>query len=166
MLSPSPPPAHPATVDVAKFAVKEIEESGGQRSSLATLHVFELLKEVLAVFPASSLKEVSESILGVMNPANVFVMTKAFDVFHATFKKHPPALTRDLLAQLVVVLFEHQPHLKDAQPSSAWLLVMQEAFANLQRVDAPLTLSYLPKMLATCLTLRHTSLPLHKISFA
>jgi len=153
MLTPDPPPVHPAAATVAKFAVQQIEESGGQRSSLATLYTLELLKEVLASFPGANLKTVCETLLRVMTLGNTLVITKAFDVLDATFRKKPKSLNAELNAQLVSALYDFQPHSKDAQPTAAWLTVMHRAHESLWHLDSGLCLSHLPKLATTCLGL-------------
>ena len=48
-------------------------------------------------------------------------------------------------ARLIAAMYEFQPAVDDAQPSVAWLTVMQEAYINLSIQDAKLCLENLPK---------------------
>jgi ribosomal RNA-processing protein 12 len=54
---------------------------------------------------------------------------------YGLFVSQPPSLSLppQLNAQLITALFDYQPAPNDAQPTLAWLAVMQEAYINLAR---------------------------------
>ncbi|XP_070541212.1 RRP12-like protein [Ptychodera flava] len=148
-----PPPYHPAASATAKFCIQQIEDTGGAGEAHATLHVLGLLKDILGVFPQSSLKSTCETILRVMTLSNVLVMSCAMQALHGMFllKPKPSSLPADLNAQLINALYDYQPSENDVQPSLAWLAVMEKAHNNLQRVDERLCISHLPRIFSTAM---------------
>lgn len=64
---------------------------------------------------------------------NVLVTSCGMQALHALFVAHPSnvILPPSLNGQLISALYDYQPPVSDAQPTLAWLAVMQEAHINL-----------------------------------
>lgn len=142
---------HPASTTTAKFCIKNIEKSGGGKNSTTTLHILELLKEILCVFPSSQLKSTCEVILKIMTLGNTLIISCSLQALHGMFRNKPKNtnLTAELNAQIITALYDYQPNINDSQLLSAWLTVMQEAFCNLHRLNNEFFLIHLPKFFDT-----------------
>lgn len=75
----------------------------------------------------------AETVLKVMTLNNVLVSSCGMQALHSLFVSRPSAvvLPAPLNAQLISALYDYQPPVSDAQPTLAWLAVMQEAHINL-----------------------------------
>nr|XP_006820689.1 PREDICTED: RRP12-like protein-like [Saccoglossus kowalevskii] len=147
------PPYHPAASSTAKFCIQQIEETGGAGEPRATLHVLGLLKDILGVFPQTSLRATCETLLRVMTLSNVLITSCAMQALHGMFMSKPKSssLPADLNAQLINALYDYQPNENDVQPILAWLAVMQTALCNLQRLDERLCVSHLPRLFTSAM---------------
>jgi ribosomal RNA-processing protein 12 len=76
-----------------------------------------------------------ETILKVMTLGNILINSWGLQALHGLFVSRPPAtvLPPELNAKLIAALYDYQPSAVDAQPTQAWLAVMQEAFINLNK---------------------------------
>ncbi len=137
---------HPIAGNVADFSIKLVEENVSKNDK-AVLHVFILLKEILHNFPKQHVKKTCETIVGVMTMADRMSLSCGFQALHGLFAGRPSSksLPADLNARLITAIFNFQPALDDAQPSVAWLTVMQEAHINLAEQDIQLCVANLPK---------------------
>ena len=81
------------------------------------------------------LQAACESVLKVMTLGNILVTSCCMQALHGLFVSHPPpsSLPPQRNAQLIAALFDYQPAPSDAQPTLAWLAVLQEAYINLAR---------------------------------
>ncbi|XP_077992398.1 RRP12-like protein [Glandiceps talaboti] len=147
------PPYHPAASTTAKFCIQQMETTGGSGEGHVTLHVLGLLKDILAVFPQTSLKSTCETMLRVMTLSNVLVTSCAMQALHGMFTAKPKStsLPADMNAQLINALYDYQPSESDVQPTLAWLAVMDKAHCNLQRLDERLCVSHLPRLFGTAM---------------
>ncbi|XP_026293865.1 RRP12-like protein [Frankliniella occidentalis] len=143
---------HPAAPHVAKFCVRSLENSVGSVASQTTLlHTLYLVKETIATFPKQNLKTLCETVLKVMTLNNVLVNSCGMQALHSLFAARPSAtiLPSSLNAQLISALYDYQPPVSDAQPTLAWLAVMQEAHINLALQDLPMCCGHLPRLFTT-----------------
>ncbi|KAK3918716.1 RRP12-like protein [Frankliniella fusca] len=143
---------HPAAPHVARFCVRSLENSVGSVASQTTLlHTLYLVKETIATFPKQNLKTLCEMVLKVMTLNNVLVNSCGMQALHSLFVARPSAtiLPAALNAQLISALYDYQPPVSDAQPTLAWLAVMQEAHVNLALQDLPLCCGHLPRLFTT-----------------
>ncbi|XP_034255302.1 RRP12-like protein [Thrips palmi] len=144
--------SHPAAPHVAKFCVRSLENSvGSAASQTILLHTLVLVKETISTFPKQHLKTVAETVLKVMTLNNVLVSSCGMQALHSLFVSRPSAviLPATLNAQLISALYDYQPPVSDAQPTLAWLAVMQEAHVNLGKQDLSMCCAHLPKLFTT-----------------
>lgn len=68
---------------------------------------------------------------------NVLLTSCCLQTFHGLFVSRPPEaiLPGQRNAQLITALYDYQPPVYDAQPTVAWLTVMQEAHLNLSKLE-------------------------------
>ncbi|XP_054266666.1 RRP12-like protein [Macrosteles quadrilineatus] len=152
MQGDNPPPHHPAATIVADFCVRQMEKHG---AGTTTLHVLGMLKEILATFPRSHLKTSCETILKVMTLGNILINSCGLQALHGLFvsRPSPAVLPAELNAKLIAALYDYQPSAVDAQPTQAWLAVMQEAFINLNKLDQGESVANLPHLFLLLTTL-------------
>lgn len=161
MFSDNAPSHHPAAVTTAKFCCKEMEQSGGNKEHTTTLHVLGLLKELLSVFPLSSVKSCCETLLRVMTLSHVLVTAAAMQGFHKLFsgKPNPSSMSAELNAKIITALYDYIPSENDLQPLLAWLAVMEKAHVHLSSLQSSLSLGHLPRLFSvtmSCLLSSHT----------
>ncbi|KAI7805897.1 RRP12-like protein [Triplophysa rosa] len=161
MFSDNAPSHHPAAVTTAKFCCKEMEQSGGNKEHTTSLHVLGLLKELLSVFPLSSVKSCCETLLRVMTLSHVLVTAAAMQAFHKLFsgKPNPSSMSAELNAQIITALYDYVPSENDLQPLLAWLAVMEKAHVHLSSLQSSLSLGHLPRLFSisvSCLLSPHT----------
>ncbi|XP_073689985.1 RRP12-like protein [Garra rufa] len=161
MFSDNAPVHHPAAAATAKFCCKELEQSGGSKEDTTTLHVLGLLKDLMSVFPLSSLKSCCETLLRVMTLSHVLVTANAMQAFHKLFssKPNPASLSAELNAQIITALYDYVPSENDLQPLLAWLAVMEKAHVHLSCLQSSLTIGHLPRLFSvtmSCLLSPHT----------
>ncbi|XP_035673332.1 RRP12-like protein isoform X4 [Branchiostoma floridae] len=140
------PAHHPAASATAKFCIQQMEECGGGGEAKQTMYILGLQENILPIMPLATIKSICETILKVMTLGNVLVTSVSMKTLHAFFRARPKHLSPELNAQIISALFDYQPGLNDAQPTQAWLTLMQEAHVNLAGVNAQLCLSHLPRM--------------------
>ncbi|XP_028651485.1 RRP12-like protein [Erpetoichthys calabaricus] len=153
MFGDSPPSHHPAAQSTAKFCIKEMERAGKSQENTTTLHIMELLKELLPCFPVSSVKSCCEMLLRVMTLNNVLVTAGAMQTFHRLFsaKPKPSTLSSELNAQIITALYDYLPSENDLQPMLAWLTVMEKAHIHLSSIQNNLCLGHLPRLFSTAM---------------
>ncbi|KAJ1525453.1 hypothetical protein ONE63_010264 [Megalurothrips usitatus] len=144
--------SHPSAPHVAKYCIRALENSVGSIASQTTLlHTLNLVKETIPTFPKQHLKTVCETVLKVMTLNNALVNSCGMQALHALFVAHPSAaiLPAALNAQLISAMYDYQPPVTDAQPTLAWLAVMQEAHINLGLQDLSMCCAHLPRLFTT-----------------
>ncbi|KAJ8014068.1 hypothetical protein DPEC_G00036410 [Dallia pectoralis] len=148
------PPHHPAASATAKFCIKEIEQAGGSKEDVTTLHILGLLKDLMVTFPLCAVKSCCETLLRVMTLSHVLVTACAMQAFHKLFtgKANPSTLSAELSAQIITALYDYLPSENDLQPLLAWLAVMEKAHVYLASVQSPLSLGHLPRLFATAIS--------------
>ncbi|XP_043111552.1 RRP12-like protein [Puntigrus tetrazona] len=161
MFSDNAPVHHPAAAATAKFCCKELEKSGGSKEDTTTLHVLGLLRDLLSVFPLSSVKSCCETLLRVMTLSHVLVTAKAMQAFHKLFsnKPSPASMSAELNAQIITALYDFVPSENDLQPLLAWLSVMEKAHVHLSSLQSSLSIGHLPRLFSVtmlCLLSPHT----------
>ncbi|CAH1783394.1 unnamed protein product, partial [Owenia fusiformis] len=154
MTQNDPPPSHPAASSTAKFAIQQLETSGGGADATTSLHILGLLKDVLSTFPHHSLKAVCEAILRLMTLSNVLTTSVSLQALHGMFSSRPKStcLPADLNAQIIMALYDYQPKENDGQLMTAWLTVMEKAHCNLARLDEKLCISHVPRVVGVAMT--------------
>uniref|UniRef100_A0A672PV44 Uncharacterized protein n=1 Tax=Sinocyclocheilus grahami TaxID=75366 RepID=A0A672PV44_SINGR len=161
MFSDNAPVHHPAAATTAKFCCKELEQSGGSKEDTTTLHMLGLLKDLLSVFPLSSVKSCCETLLRVMTLSHVLVTANAMQAFHKLFssKPSPASMSAELNAQIITALYDYVPSENDLQPLLAWLAVMEKAHVHLSSLQSSLSIGHLPRLFSvtmSCLLSPHT----------
>ncbi|KAI4877623.1 hypothetical protein NFI96_022980, partial [Prochilodus magdalenae] len=161
MFSDNAPSHHPAAITTAKYCIKEMEQAGVNKEDTTTLHVLGLLKELIAMFPLSSVKSCCETLLRVMTLGHVLVTAGAMQAFHKLFSSKPSSSTMsaELNAQIITALYDYVPSENDLQPLLAWLTVMEKAHVHLSSLQISLSLGHLPRLFSTamsCLLSPHT----------
>lgn len=141
------PVLHPVAARTGKYCLTFIEEHGFGSEPSPLLHLLNLLKEILAVFPQSEVKPLCEALLKLMTLNNVLVSSCAMQCFHNMFLCRPRTVTlsADLNARLITALYDYQPSASDTQPLRGWLSVMTQALLNLGRLDSLLCVGHLPR---------------------
>ncbi|XP_049862058.1 RRP12-like protein [Schistocerca gregaria] len=160
--APTPPPAHhPAAKHVAKFCNTQMETSGSLGGSTTTLHVLNLLKDIIFAFPKAQVKTVCETVLKIMTLGDTRIISCGLQALHGLFISRPSSKTLpgELNAQLVTALFDYQPAASDTSPTLAWLLVMQEAHINLAKVDINLCLVNVPRFFSVAIQMWSSERP-------
>ncbi|XP_039293238.1 RRP12-like protein [Nilaparvata lugens] len=150
--------AHPGAAVAAEFCCRQIDNNGTLNTSItSTLHILGLLKDIMCTFPKKHLKLACETVLKVMTVGNVVVTSCGLQALHGLFVAAGGAagggLSAELNAQLVTALYDYQPPATDAQPTQAWLAVMQQAHAALARSNLSLCMQHLPRLLSTAVAL-------------
>lgn len=59
------------------------------------------------------------------------VTSCSLQVLHSLFTSQKAVVPAKLNGQLIAALYDYQPSLMDAQPTSAWLTVLQQAHVHL-----------------------------------
>nr|SVE73376.1 EOG090X00E0 [Daphnia atkinsoni] len=149
------PVLHPVAARTGKYCLTFIEEHGFGSEPSPLLHLLNLLKEILAVFPQSEVKPLCEALLKLMTLNNVLVSSCAMQCFHNMFLCRPRTVTlsADLNARLITALYDYQPSASDTQPLRGWLSVMTQALLNLGRLDSLLCVGHLPRFFAVATAL-------------
>ncbi|CAM1307241.1 RRP12 (predicted), partial [Pycnogonum litorale] len=142
---------HPAGSSVAKFCIEQIEKNAGSKDYSTVMHILTLLKDVMHTFPQNYLKNSCETILKVMTLGTTVVKSCCLQALYGMFVSLPnhSSLSAQLNAQIINALYDFQPSVNDIQPLIAWLSVMKEAHLSLNRFDADLCLSHLPRFFST-----------------
>uniref|UniRef100_A0A6Q2Z4E4 Uncharacterized protein n=1 Tax=Esox lucius TaxID=8010 RepID=A0A6Q2Z4E4_ESOLU len=148
------PAHHPAAETTAKFCIREIEQAGGSKEDVTTLHILGLLKDLIVTFPLCAVKSCCETLLRVMTLSHVLVTACAMQAFHKLFsgKPNPSTLSAELSAQIITALYDYLPSGNDLQPLLAWLAVMEKAHVYLASVQSPLSLGHFPRLFATAVS--------------
>ncbi|XP_012287618.1 RRP12-like protein isoform X2 [Orussus abietinus] len=152
MKSDNPPLYHPAAPEVAKHCLKQLEVVGQAGGMTTILHVLTLLKDIFYQLPKSFIKTTCESLLKLMTMNNALVTSCCLQVLHGLFVSRPAkeTLLPELNGQIINALYDYQPALGDAQPTLAWLAVMQEAHCNLAIHSLHLCAANVPRMIEKC----------------
>ena len=111
------------------------------------LYTLLLLKEVIDVIPAASVKSVCDAVLGLMKvKTHPHLNTCAMQMLFGLFNSRPSesSLPAELNARLVSALYDYKPSVNDPKAIIAWLTVQQEALINLATADTKLCLAHLP----------------------
>lgn len=79
------------------------------------------------------MQTICEGLLSIMGLNNVLITSCCLQTLHGLFVSRPSevALPSQRNAQIITALYDYQPPANDAQPTLAWLTVMQEAHCNL-----------------------------------
>ena len=139
------PDFHPAAPVTASECLARLNLASEATDVLYTLL---LLKEVISVFPAASVKSVCDAVLGLMKVKthphlNTCTMQMLFGLFNS--RPSESSLPSKLNAQLVSALYDYKPSVNDPKAIIAWLTVQQEALINLAATDRELCLAHLPR---------------------
>jgi ribosomal RNA-processing protein 12 len=137
---------------VAYFCIYQLQKHGGPTNSTKTLHILALVRDAIPFFSQQNMKSSCECLLRLMALSNAIVTGLVMQVFTSLFSSEPVGLSSQLNAQLINALFDCQPSVKDMQTLQSWLVVMQNAYISLQRLDYQLCLSHLPRLFSTCLS--------------
>lgn len=149
--------SNPAADQVAEFCEQTLDTClGGNSGSVLVssvqagqtmlLHVLGLMKDTICNFSKNHIKKCCESILRLMTLNYPIVTSCGLQVLHALFSAQTTVVPLKLNAQLITALYEYQPSPNDAQPTLAWLAVMQQAHVHLADVDIPTSCASLPKI--------------------
>jgi len=138
---------HPVGISTAKFAVQMLEERRLSESPSTAHHVLNLLKNCLQYLSADNLKEVCETILGLLALSDAILKKNTMDSLCAMFNANPADdnLTADLNMKLISVLYEFQPSVNDVDAASSWLSLMLSAHSNLALIADSSCFKLLPK---------------------
>lgn len=155
MKSEKSPTHHPAAARVATHCIAQLNaacEPGGVTTVLQTLV---LLKDVMHQLPKSHVKTICESLLRIMTLKNVLITSCCLQALHGLFVSRPSEATlpSQRNAQIITALYDYQPPVSDAQPTLAWLAVMQEAHCNLAHSSLSLCAAVVPHFLSNCIEL-------------
>nr|XP_018898188.1 PREDICTED: RRP12-like protein [Bemisia tabaci] len=144
--------SHPAAVATAKFCIQQLEATGALGGSSSTLYILSLLKGNLHEFPKNYIKQSCEAILKMMTLGSSLITTNCLQVFYSLFSARPNlnVMPASLNAQLINALYDYQPSTSDSQTTQAWLLVLQEGFINLSKLDLSVCMLNLPRIFTIC----------------
>ncbi|KAM0736189.1 RRP12-like protein [Formica fusca] len=136
MKSEKPPQQHPAAGQVAMHCIAQLNaacESGSSLGVTTILHILTLLKDIMHQLSKSHVKTICERLLSIMILKNVLLTSCCLQTLHGLFVSRPSEATLPLQknADIIRALYDYQPPATDAQPTLAWLAVMQEAHCNL-----------------------------------
>ncbi|XP_076468663.1 RRP12-like protein isoform X2 [Babylonia areolata] len=158
---PDPTTFHPAAVTTAEFCIAAVKQSGKLGATdMDSLHVLNLLQDVMFTFPHKEIKASCETLLQLMFINKPVIKANGLAALHGLFEKRPSAkaLPADLNSQIINALYDHQPTENDSGIMPAWLAVMEQAHLNLSRLNAILCVDHLPRLLAVamkCLLSHH-----------
>jgi len=137
---------HPSGAAAGKFAMKMLGEKQMSENPAVAHHVLNLLKQCLQYLNADNLKELCETILGLLALNDPILKKNTMSTLCAMFKANPPEenLSSDLNMKLISVLYEFQPSVNDVDAASEWLSLMLAAHSNLSLIAEPTCLKVLP----------------------
>lgn len=155
MRSENPPAYHPAAPQVAKHCVNQLNAACEPGGITSILHTLTLLKDIIHQLPKSYVKTICEGLLSIMGLKNVLVTSCCLQTLHGLFVSRPSETTlpSQRNAQIITALYDYQPPANDAQPTLAWLAVMQEAHCNLVINSMDMCAAIIPRMLEKCIEL-------------
>ena len=138
------PEFHPAAHATAAECLGRLNLAAEATDVLYTLL---LLKEVINVLPAASVKSLCDAVLGLMKVKthphlNTCAMQMLFGLFNS--RPSPSSLPAELNARLISALYDYKPSVNDPKAIIAWLTVQQEGLINLAAADMNLCLAHLP----------------------
>lgn len=151
----NPPVYHPAAGQVANYYISHLNavcEPGGVTT---ILHILALLKDILHQLPKTQVKTICQELLRIMTLKNVLITSCCLQTFHGLFVSRPSEATlpSERNAQIISALYDYQPPASDAQPTLAWLTVMEQAHCNLALNSLNLSSANIPYMLEKCMEL-------------
>ena len=138
------PDFHPAARVTAAECLGRLNLASEATEVLYTLL---LLKEVINVLPAASVKSVCDAVLGLMKvKTHPHLNTCAMQMLFGLFNSRPSetSLPAELNARLISALYDYKPSVNDPKAIIAWLTVQQEGLINLAAADMNLCLAHLP----------------------
>ncbi|KMQ96335.1 rrp12-like protein [Lasius niger] len=157
------PTHHPAAGQIATHCIAQLNaacESGSSLGVTTILHTLTLLKDVMHQLSKSHVKTICERLLSIMTLKNVLITSCCLQTLHGLFVSRPSEATLPLQrnADIIKALYDYQPPATDAQPTLAWLAVMQEAHCNLVYTSLNTTVNVgstmldnvVPRMLNKC----------------
>ncbi|CAK9795398.1 RRP12-like protein [Anthophora plagiata] len=149
------PQYHPAAPHIAKYCSNHLQLDSEPGGITSVLHVLTLLKDIIHLLPRPNVKIICESMLNIMTLKNVLITSCCLQTLHGLFVSRPPEITLPALrnGQIITALYDFQPPPTDAQPTLAWLTVMQEAHLNLCSISMNMCASILPKIFGKCMEL-------------
>ncbi|KAK2577073.1 hypothetical protein KPH14_005885 [Odynerus spinipes] len=155
MRNENPPAYHPAAPEVAKHCVNQLNAACEPGGITTILHTLTLLKDIIHQLPKSYVKTICEGLLSIMGLKNVLVTSCCLQTLHGLFVSKPSETTlpSQRNAQIITALYDYQPPANDAQPTLAWLAVMQEAHCNLVQNSLDMCAAIMPRMLEKCIEL-------------
>ncbi|XP_035739840.1 RRP12-like protein isoform X2 [Vespa mandarinia] len=155
MRSENCPAYHPAAPQVAKHCVNQLNAACEPGGITNILHTLTLLKDIIHHLPKSYVKTICEGLLSIMGLKNVLITSCCLQTLHGLFVSRPSEviLPSQRNAQIITALYDYQPPANDAQPTLAWLTVMQEAHCNLIQNSMDMCAAIVPRMLEKCIEL-------------
>nr|XP_050844800.1 RRP12-like protein [Vespula vulgaris] len=155
MRSESCPVYHPAAPQVAKHCINQLNTACEPGGITSILHTLTLLKDIIHQLPKLYIKTICEGLLSIMGLRNVLVTSCCLQTLHGLFVSRPSEITlpSQRNAQIITALYDYQPPVNDAQPTLAWLTVMQEAHCNLIQNSMDMCAAIVPRMLEKCIEL-------------
>ncbi|XP_017799417.1 PREDICTED: RRP12-like protein [Habropoda laboriosa] len=155
MKGDDPPQHHPAAPHIAKYCSSHLQLDSEPGGITSALHILTLLKDIIHLLPRPNVKIICESLLNIMTLKNMLITSCCLQTLHGLFVSRPLETTLPGLrnGQLITALYDFQPPPTDAQPTLAWLTVMQEAHLNLSNISMNMCASMLPKIFGKCMEL-------------
>ncbi|XP_015188841.1 PREDICTED: RRP12-like protein [Polistes dominula] len=149
------PTYHPAAPHVAKHCINQLNAACEPGGITSVLHILVLLKDIIHVLPKSYVKTICEELLRIMGLNNVLITSCCLQVLHGLFVSKPSEtiLPSQRNAQIITALYDYQPPATDAQPTLAWLTVMQEAHCNLIEKCPDTCAAIMPRIFGKCIEL-------------
>ncbi|XP_017778728.1 PREDICTED: RRP12-like protein [Nicrophorus vespilloides] len=149
---------NPAADKVAEFSLQALEACLGTNSNgtvlvssiqagqTTMLHTLNFLKDTICYFNKGHLKACGEMILKLMSLNYPLVTSGGLQVLHALFSSAKAVASAKFNGQMITALYDYQPSSMDAQPTLAWLTVMQQAHVHLADIDIAMCAASLPKV--------------------
>ncbi|KAI4482155.1 hypothetical protein M0802_013793 [Mischocyttarus mexicanus] len=155
MIRNNSPDYHPAAPHIAKYCVNQLKAACEPGGITSVLHILVLLKDIIHVLPKSYVKTISEELLSIMRLNNVLIISCCLQTLHGLFVSRPSEiiLPSQRNAQIITALYDYQPPTTDAQPTLAWLTVMQEAYCNLVQKSLDMCAAIVSRIFGKCIEL-------------
>ncbi|XP_011497148.1 PREDICTED: RRP12-like protein [Ceratosolen solmsi marchali] len=155
MKTDNPPLFHPAVSQIAQHCIAQIQITGQSGQIMNTLHVLNLLKDIIYQLPKFFIKVLCKGLFSIMTLNNILMTSCCLQTLHSLFLSKPTAVTlpSQLNAQIINALYDYQPAQGDTQPTLAWLAVMQEAYCNLAMYFPELCAINIPRIIEKCMEL-------------